>query len=132
MADVEKILNLVAEGKLSAQEADEILAALAARDDRAGGRPPAPDDVRTGASPADEPAAAGGPARHVRIEISEKGRSRVNLRLPINLARFAAPYVKGLPDEVTEQMQASLRAGTRGTLVDITDDDGDRVLIVSE
>lgn len=122
MADVAKILRLVEEGALSPEEAEQILAALRGEDAPAGPRDPAA-------------AAQGGPgerARHLRIEITEHGRQVVNLRVPINIASFAAGIVPGLPDADAERIRDTIRTGARGPLVDINSDDGSRVLIVSE
>ncbi|HEY8136121.1 MAG TPA: hypothetical protein VIF08_08795 [Candidatus Limnocylindrales bacterium] len=119
MPDVTKILNLVAEGKLSAQEADEILAALNARE--------------AGVSPNDTPPAA--PAHkttHLRIEVTDGGRQVVNLRVPINIAGWASSFLPGLSDQDSDRIRGAVESGTRGTILDVTDDDGSRVLITSE
>jgi len=125
MPDVEEILRLVAEGAISPEEAEQVLAALDA-DDATGPqagrkeRPSWPDQ------------AAGERARQLRIEITEGGRRVVNLRVPINVAGMVAGIVPGLPDEEAERIRSTIRAGLRGPIVDIGDDQGDRVLIVSE
>lgn len=119
MPDVAKILNLVAEGKLSAQEADEILAALNARE--------------AGASP--ESASAGNTqprTTHLRIEVTDGGRQVVNLRVPINIAGWASSFLPGLSEQDSDRIRGAVASGTRGTILDITDDDGSRVLITSE
>jgi hypothetical protein len=122
MPDVAKILNLVAEGKLSAQEADEILAALNARE--AGSTP---DGTTAGASQS-------GPQKttHLRIEVTDGGRHVVNLRVPINIAGWASSFLPGLSDLDSDRIRGAVESGTRGTILDITDDDGSRVLITSE
>jgi SHOCT-like protein len=126
MPDVAKILKLVEQGVLSADEADQILASLGT--DKHG--------------PAEKTAGQGGKAtggsddrdqpRHLRVEITEGGRRVVNLRVPLNLASVAAGFVPGLPDDAAERVRSAIRAGERGPIVDITTDDGDRVLIVNE
>jgi hypothetical protein len=121
MPDVEKILRLVEEGALTADEAEQI---LASRD--------APEAPKATADPAAEAPADANQARHLRVEITERGRRVVNLRVPVNVASFAAGFVPGLPDEAAERIRASIRAGLRGAIVDIGTDDGDRVLIVNE
>lgn len=119
MPDVTKILNLVAEGKLSAQEADEILAALNARE--------------AGASSKDTPpAAAAHKTTHLRIEVTDGGRQVVNLRVPINIAGWASSFLPGLSDQDSDRIRGAVESGTRGTILDVTDDDGSRVLITSE
>ncbi|HVM29348.1 MAG TPA: hypothetical protein VM305_01065 [Candidatus Limnocylindrales bacterium] len=117
MPDLSKVLRLVEEGALSPDEAEEILAHLEAAvsaSRSAGSGPPS------------------GPPRQLRVEISDKGRRVVNLRVPMNVATFAAGIVPGLPDEEAERLREAIRSGARGPIVDITSEDGDRVLIVSE
>ncbi len=131
MPDVEKILRLVEEGTLTAAEADEILASLAADQSSHNPRPAS----EPASSPAAEAPADADVARHLRVEITERGRRVVNLRVPVNVASFAAGFaglVPGLPDEAAERIRTSIRAGLRGPIVDIATDDGDRVLIVNE
>lgn len=119
MPDVEKILRMVAEGAISAEEAEQILAML-------------DEQERAGARPADRTRAADGPARHLRIEVTEGGRRMLNLRVPMNVAGMVAGLVPGLPQEEAERIRTSIRSGRRGPIVDVGDQDGDRVLIVSE
>ena len=116
MPDVEKILKLVEEGALTADEADQILSSLAAgQPNRGADRDEDPDQPR-----------------HLRVEITEGGRRVVNLRVPLNMASLAAGFVPGLGDETAERIRSSIRAGLRGPIVDIVGEDGDRVLIVNE
>ena len=127
MADMAKILQLVEQGVLSPEEADHILAALAGDEPaRAGRRGTAPSTSE--AVPAPEP----GNARHLRVQITDHGRQVVNLRVPINIAGFAADLVPGLPDAEADRIRQAIRSGLRGPIVDIGSDDGERVLIVSE
>ncbi|MEP7158611.1 MAG: hypothetical protein ABI797_04230 [Chloroflexota bacterium] len=109
MADVQKILALVAEGKLTAEEADEILSAMAARE-------------------------SGAPARttHLRIEVTDGGRSVVNLRVPLNVAGWASNFLPGISEQDADRIRGAVASGTRGAILDITDNDGSRVLITSE
>jgi len=119
MPDVAKILRLVEEGALTAEEADQILATLGAAAEQ-----PEPEPQTT--------SERSDPARHLRVEITEGGRRVVNLRVPVNVASFAAGFVHGLPDDAAERIRTAIRAGLRGPIVDIATDDGDRVLIVNE
>lgn len=114
MADVEKILRLVAEGVLSAEEADQI---IGARDVE----PLAPT----------EPAPAG-PARHLRIEVTDGSRHVVNLRVPINIAGWASGFLPGLSNTDSDRIRGAIASGVKGPILDITDNDGSRVLITSE
>jgi hypothetical protein len=125
MPDVEKILKMVEQGALTADEADQILATLASQKTQA-------DDQTAGSGKRvadnDDP----DKPRHLRVEITEGGRRVVNLRVPLNMASVAAGFVPGLPDDTAERVRSAIRAGERGPIVDITTDDGDRVLIVNE
>ena len=118
MADVEKILRLVADGVLTPEEADEILSATAGE---------------THSEP-DQPAAAAPSAegRHLRIEVHDGGKPVVNLRVPMNIAGWASAFLPGLSDEATERIRGAASSGSRGPILDVTSEDGSRVLIVSE
>jgi hypothetical protein len=124
MPEVAKILQLVAEGKLSAQEADEILAALNVREAFA-----AQEAAQTAAASAQAQAKK---TTHLRIEVTDGGRHVVNLRVPINIAGWASSFLPGLSDQDSDRIRGAVESGTRGTILDITDDDGSRVLITSE
>lgn len=119
MTDVQKILDLVAQGSLTPEEADEILTALSREADE----PPAR------AHEADTGPDTG--ARHLRIEVMEGGRPVVNLRVPVNVAGWASGYLPGLSDMDRDRIRGAIASGSRGTILDIGDDDG-RVLIVTE
>ena len=121
MADVAKILGLVAEGKLSAQEADEILSALNSRDAQS--------------ADAEAAATASGEAKkstHLRIEVTDGGKQVVNLRVPINIAGWASNFLPGLSDQDSDRIRGAVASGARGTILDVTDNDGSRVTITSE
>lgn len=128
MPDVAKILRLVEDGTLSPDEAEEILSKLADQTQRA----PAGAERSSASGAMDDTASDPERAGHLRVEITERGRRVVNLRVPVSVASFAAGFVPGLPDEAAERIRTSIRAGLRGPIVDIATDDGDRVLIVNE
>ena len=133
MPDVEKILRLVAEGVLTAEEADEILSATAEKPRSApeftGFKLPEPP-VPPAPPRAPEPQ---GTPRHVRIEVTEGGKRVVNLKVPMSVVGWASSLLPGLSDEQTDRIRSAMASGQYGPIVDITDDDdGSRVLIVSE
>ena len=115
MDDVDEILRLVADGTLSAEEADRLLAAL----DEAEGRG---SNAR---------ARGGSGERFVRIEVSEHGRQVVNVRLPIGLIGAASSLVPGLAGGHAERIREALRSGISGPIIEV-DDGGDRVVISAE
>lgn len=124
MADVEKILRLVSEGVLTPEEADEILNALDASD-------AVPSPGAAGAARAGSASDPAGP-RQLRIEVTEAGRRVVNLRVPMNVAGWASAFLPGLSADESDRIRSAIDSGVRGPIVDIGDDKGGRVLIVSE
>jgi hypothetical protein len=124
MADVETILKLVAEGRLTPEDADEILNALNAASE--------PDTAEpAGASAGPQQARMQDGPRHLRIQVTEHGRPVVNLRVPMNIAGWASAYLPGLSDENADRIRSAINSGQRGPIIDIGDGD-DRVLITSE
>jgi hypothetical protein len=118
---IERVLRLVAEGRLTAEEAGPILDSL----DAAQANPPRP-----GAPPA-EPSADDSPARALRVEITDRGRTVVNLRVPLSLGRAAINRVPGISELTSERIREAIAAGIKGPIIDI-DDEGDRVKISIE
>jgi len=122
MADAfESVLQLVAEGRLTAEEAGPLLDAL---EGRAGASTNGP-----GRPTGDDPDA---PASAVRIEVSENGRKVVNLRVPLALGRTAINRVPGLSDATSERIREAITAGIKGPILDVVDGDGDGVRVVIE
>ena len=125
MASVEermKILKMIEEGKLSAEEGTKLLAALSER------RPAPP---RAPGMP--------GSARWLRIRVTDtrSGRSKASVQIPLALvdaglkigAHFA-PEVEGV--DMSNVMEA-LRSGVTGKIIDVTDEeDGEHVEIYVE
>ena len=121
---LESILRLVAEGRLSAEEAGPILDALDARTSAA-----ATHD-RDAASDAD--ARQRGPGRAIRLEVTENGRKVVNLRVPLALGRAALNRVPGLSEATTDRIREAIEAGITGPIVHVDEGSGDGVRIVIE
>jgi len=131
MANIEermKILKMIEEGKISADEGAKLLAALS--EPRKGvptpPRPPSPPGM-------------GGGARWLRIRVTDvnTGRSKASVQIPLALvdagmkigAHFA-PEVEGV--DMTNVMEA-LRMGVTGKIIDVVDDqDGEHVEIYVE
>jgi hypothetical protein len=122
MADpLDDVLRLVAEGRITAEEAAPILDALDAR--RRGS---------SAAATADAPRATGDSPRYARIEVRESGRKAVDLRIPLSLGRMAMAAIPGLAGTHAAQLNEAIAQGARGPILDVTDDDGDGVRIVLE
>lgn len=111
-----KILNMIAEGKITAEEGAQLLAALK-RSERQG-------------------QAMEARQMRVRVTNSETGRVKVNMSLPISLVqvgmRMGARFVPDLEIEFNDVI-AAINQGTRGKIVDLEDEvDGERVEIFVE
>lgn len=144
--ELETVLRLVAEGKLSPAEASPIIEALS-RAQRAGpggaGEPGGMGD-RIGrridqafaraeqrlADTDDRIEAFRG--RQLRIRVTEHGRQVVNLRIPIGFVDTALQFVPGISGEQAQRIRDAVDAGTRGPILDVDDPDGSGVLISIE
>lgn len=125
-----KILKMVQEGKLSAEEAIKIIEALDTIPEKA--FPPPPPE------PPAAPAARSAPKYlHVRVTDTNTGKVRVNIRLPLTVvsagmkmgAKFS-PEVQGLD---MEQLMGFIRSGETGQVVDVLDEeDGEHVEVFVE
>lgn len=121
MSASDRILELVADGTLSPEEADELLRALDEAAAGEGGR-----SGPTGARPT--PSAAG--PRSLRIQVTESGRSAVNVRVPLLIGQNALGRIPGLGEENVERVRAALAAGITGTLFEVGDaSDGVRISV---
>ena len=122
-----RILELVASGRLTADEAGPILEALEAKS-AAADAGFATNDAGDGAAGATDP----GRARYARVEVRERGRRVVDLRVPISLGRLALSRVPGLSREQITEVEEAVVSGARGPIFDVEDADGDGVRIVLE
>jgi hypothetical protein len=123
---LDRVLQLVAEGKLSAEDAAPILAALdqKSRPDPAGAASPAME-TGTGQAQTANP-------RFARVEVRERGKRVVDLRVPISLGRFALSRVPGLSSQQIADVEEAVTSGAHGPILDVEDADGDGVRIVLE
>ncbi len=119
-----KILKMIEEGKLSAEDGAKLLAALS-------------DGRRGQASAASARAAGAGRWLRIRVTDIATGRSKASVQIPLGLidagmkigAHFA-PEVEGV--DMSNVMDA-VRAGMTGKIIDVTDDeDGEHVEIYVE
>lgn len=120
--ELEALLRLVAEGRLTPEEAAPLVAALTERS-----APPPSSAV----APVSGRVLDAGP-RQLRIRVEEHGRTVVNLRVPLSVAETALNMVPGLAGEQAARVRAALEGGTIGPIIDVEDPDGDAVLISLE
>ena len=131
----EQVLQLVAQGKLSAEEAAPILEALERKPKATPGAPVPPAPPTPPAFGADLGPMTGEPGkspRFARIEVRERGRRVVDLRIPISLGKFALSRVPGLSSQQIAEVEDAVTSGAHGPILDVQDPDGDGVRIVLE
>lgn len=124
---MDRVLELVAQGRLTAAEAGPILDALARRD-RDTNTTGSQGSSSGGGSKA---SSDGSPARAIRIEVRESGRQVVNLRVPLALGRGALDRIPGLSESLTDRVREAIASGIKGSIVDV-DEDGGGVRIIIE
>lgn len=122
---LDQVLRMVAEGRLTAEEAAPIIDALQAPDRASPGFEP------RGAAAETTSTAPGGP-RFARIEVQEAGKRVVDLRVPISLGRFALSRLPGLSAAHIAEVEEAVALGAGGPILDVQDPDGDGVRIVLE
>jgi hypothetical protein len=123
---LEAVLRLVADGRLSAEEAGQIIDALETKQPSSDRRAD-PDPVRGSAAPP-----AGGPGRALRVEVTEAGRKVVNLRVPLAFGQAALRRIPGLSDATSDRIREAIDSGLTGPIVAVDEHDGDGVRILIE
>jgi hypothetical protein len=125
------VLRLVAEGKLSPDEAAPIIETLTAHPPRGSGLDSNQPTLAASAGGAG-PSSADGRRRRVRIQVKERGRRVVDVRVPLTFAVMAARMVPGIPDSYSALIEQAVEGDTVGPIVDVEDENGDGVLITME
>jgi polyhydroxyalkanoate synthesis regulator phasin len=150
--ELETILRLVAEGRLSPEEAGPIIEALTRAErvadepldrhverhvrraerhaERAGRRFDEALD-RADRELADATERVSPRGRQLRIRVTERGRQVVNLRIPIGFVDRALQFVPGLAGDQAQRIRDAVRAGTIGPLLDVEDPDGQGGVLIS-
>lgn len=121
-----KVLKMVEEAKISAEQAVELLLALESQEKR----PKKAEDTASMHK-------GGGKWLRVRVTDTVTGRTRVNIRVPTSLVGAGlkmgmrlSPEIEGLD---TEQIMQFIESGTLGKIMDVTDDDdGEHVEVFLE
>lgn len=115
-----KILKMIEEGKITAEEGAKLLAALSKG-----------KEAQSGLQV--------GEAKWLRVRVSEldTGKTTVNVNLPIGLVevglRMGARFVPDMEGIELEELSDALRQGMTGKIVDVVDEDeGQRVEIYFE
>jgi hypothetical protein len=115
-----KILKMIEEGKLSAQEGAKLLSALASANKPLGGL-----------------SASGAKWLRVRVTEVATGRSKATVQIPLSLMeagmKIGAHFAPEIDGVNMDQLMEALRAGMTGKIIDVVDDeDGEHVEIFVE
>lgn len=115
-----KILKLIEEGKVSAEEGAKLLSALAAAN-----------------RPLSGLSASGAKWLRVRVTDVNSGRSKATVQIPISLMeagmKIGAHFAPEIDGVNMDQILEALRTGMTGKIIDVTDDeDGEHVEIFVE
>ena len=119
-----KILKMVEEGKISAEDGAKLLSALS-------------DGRKSAGAPA--PGATGGEARWFRVRVTDlaTGKTKVNVNIPMGLVnvgiKMGARFAPGFDSQQMEAIAEALKSGALGKIVEaIDEEDGERVEIFVE
>lgn len=128
-----QVLRLLAEGKIDVDQAYRLLRALGDVEDRGRPKPPPPPPP-----PPPGPPGPGGRGRILRIRVTEDGQQKVNVAIPLAIARVgkmklgSSGLVRGHLSKFGIDLDELLRSiDFPGKIVDIADDE-DRVEIFVE
>lgn len=126
MATVEermKVLKMIEEGKISAEEGARLLAALS----------------ESRKTPSITLGTAVGEARWFRVRVTDlaTGKAKVNVNIPMGLVnvgiKMGARFAPNLDSDQMEALAEALKSGATGKIIDVTDEeDGERVEIFVE
>jgi hypothetical protein len=128
-AETKKVLEMVAEGKISAEEAEKLLEKLNASAAEA-----SPKEKAEGGAAAKQP-------RVMRIVVERPGQEQVNIRMPLSFARTGSRLMAVLPIGVTEKLSelgvdvaglGAMCSSVEDMHVDIDKGNGKRVRIFCE
>ncbi len=116
-----KILKMIEEGKIGAQEGARLLAALSMT-------PPKPPQGFS---------ASGAKWLRVRVTDVASGRSKATVQIPLSLMeagmKIGAHFAPEIDGVNMDQLMEALRAGMTGKIIDVVDDeDGEHVEIFVE
>ena len=128
--EVNTVLRLVAEGKLSPEEAAPIIEALGQARDAASRATQTLANLP--AFDAEGRPLASGRGRRVRIQVNERGRRVVDVRVPLAFAAAAARMGPGIPESYATLIEQAVESNTAGTIVEAEDETGDGVVISME
>lgn len=118
-----RVLKMIEEGKITAEQGAQLLAALGTEDRRQKGK--------------EAPPGRSTPPRRLRIQVTDlkTGQQKVNINMPWGLVSVGAKMgARFAPDEIDQaELLAAIDAGAEGKIIDVIDeDDNERVEIFVE
>ena len=121
-----QILQMIQEGKITAEEGAKLLQALGASS-KAEKRPPAP------------PAPGASDPRWFRVRVTDlaTGKNKVNVNIPMGLVnvglKMGARFAPNMDNVNYEELMTAIKSGANGKVMDVTDEEkGERVEIFVE
>lgn len=125
--EIKKILQMIEEGHITAEEGEDLIEALSSTQ----------DDVWSQSL-----SASGSPAQFLKIRVAEEGKNKVNVTIPISLIEVGlkigakvgpkfSPEAEALKEIDLDELMQAVKEGAKGKIVDI-EDDGDKVEIFIE
>lgn len=123
-----RVLRMIEEDKISAEEGTLLLKAIEKSSKKSGRRPSAPQPPASGESS----------GRWMRLRVSDtgSGRTKVNMTLPLGLVsmglQVGARFVPEVNNLDVTQIRDALRSGMPGKILEVMDDDGELVEIFVE
>ena len=130
--ELETVLRLVADGRLTPEEAAPIITALTRAEAAVRPAERQASAFAAAGESTDSGRSAGGRGRQLRIRVTERGRQVVNLRIPIGFVDTALNFVPGLAGDQSQRIRDAVRAGATGPILDVEEPDGSGVLISVE
>jgi len=128
---LESVLRLLAEGRLTAEEAGPIIDALDDRSSPGRGGSTTPKGGATSGAGGTGIDHGDAPGRILRVQVTELGRTVINLRIPLSLGRAAISQVPGISEATSDRIREAIEAGVKGSILEV-DDAGDGVRISIE
>lgn len=123
-----RVLRMIEEGTISAEEGTSLLKALEKSSKKSGRRASAPQSSSSGENS----------GRWMRLRVSDtgSGRTKVNMTLPLGLVsmglQVGARFVPEVNNLDVTQIRDALRSGVPGKILEVMDDDGELVEIFVE
>ncbi len=133
-----KILRMIEEDRISADQAAVLLSSLEDRPQETAAPDPE-ESVAPTSQPAETPAPRNARSHWFRVQVTDlrSGKAKVHVRLPLNLVSWGLKLGSRYTDELsgidTDELMEALRSGAEGKLVEVMDEeDGEHVEIFVE